>query len=367
MGEIVQTVLGPVAADDLGLTLGHEHLRFRDDAVVAQWPARYDEEHELAAALEAVEAAKAHGVRTIVDPTAMNAGRDVRFQRRVSEATGVHVIACTGIYTFDDLTLYWQMRDADQVAEHFVSDIEQGIQETDAKAAFVKASADVPGITEQVEKVHRAAARASLQTGAPIMCHSAPAVDNGPQQVAILLEEGVAPEKIQICHYGDTTDADKIEALLDLGVYVGLDRFGGPPPPTLEERCATAAELLRRGGHRDRLVISQDFCPTLDFLPPESRPAFAPPPRAGAWRSSSSTSCPTCASRASSTTRASRRSSSRTRGAGSVGAEAHAVAVGDHLADVVVDVADQRPADEERHRPVRPHRVEPVVAVARHV
>ena len=62
----------------------------------------------------------------------------------------------------------------------FVHDIEEGIQGTDVKAAFIKCAADEPGVTERIEKVHRAAARASLRTGAPIMAHSRPASGTGP-------------------------------------------------------------------------------------------------------------------------------------------------------------------------------------------
>ena len=85
----VQTVQGPVEAEQLGLVLVHEHVRFRDEAVAAQWPDRYDEQAELDAALQAVDAAKARGVQTIVDPTAMFGGRDVRFMKRVADQTGV--------------------------------------------------------------------------------------------------------------------------------------------------------------------------------------------------------------------------------------------------------------------------------------
>src|SRR5437588_6229868 len=97
----VQTVQGPVEASELGVVLIHEHLRFRDEAVAVEWPGRYDEQGEFDAALEAVEAAKQRGVQTIVDPTAMFGGRDERFMARVAERTGVRVIACTGIYSYD--------------------------------------------------------------------------------------------------------------------------------------------------------------------------------------------------------------------------------------------------------------------------
>jgi len=93
----IQTVQGPVEAEELGTTLIHEHVRFRDEAVAEQWPARYDREAELAAALDHVNAAAAHGVEAIVDPTAMFGGRDVEFMRRVAQESGVKIVACTGI------------------------------------------------------------------------------------------------------------------------------------------------------------------------------------------------------------------------------------------------------------------------------
>jgi phosphotriesterase-related protein len=264
----VETVNGAVDAGELGTVLIHEHVRFRDEAVAENWPRAYDGEHEMAAAVEAVNAAKDRGVKTIVEPTAMFGGRDVRFQRKVSDATGVQIVPCTGIYTYDFLPHYFQSRSEDQIAELFVADIEQGVQETDIKAAFIKCAADEPGVTANIEKVHRAAARASVQTGAPIMAHSRPASNTGPRQVEIFLEEGVDPAKIQIAHTGDTDDLDYIERLLDTGVWIGLDRYGLELYLPIERRNATLAELLRRG-HADRIHVSQDFCATIDWFPPE--------------------------------------------------------------------------------------------------
>jgi phosphotriesterase-related protein len=269
----VPTVQGVIEADDLGLVLAHEHVRFRDEAVAVQWPDRYDEELELDAALVVVGAAKLKGVQTIVDPTAMFGGRDVRFMKRVADQTGVRIIACTGIYSYDYLPHYFENRDADEMADHFVSDIEGGIQGTDIKAGFLKCAADAAGVTENVEKIHRAVARASVQTGAPIMAHSMPAVGTGPRQVEIFEEEGVDLACVQIAHCGDTDDLDYIEGLLAKGVYAGLDRYGLEMYLPMDRRNATTAELLRRG-HAERLIISQDFCATIDWFPPEAAEAF---------------------------------------------------------------------------------------------
>src|SRR5439155_4383306 len=181
----VQTVQGAVEAEELGTTLIHEHLRVWDEAVHDQWPSAgtvgEEPPHEVKpgddyeVAVREARAAVELGVKTICDPSAMFLGRDVNFMRRVSEETGLQVVPCTGIYTYDYLPLFFANRDPDQIADLFVSDIEQGIQGTDIKAAFIKCAADEPGVNENIEKVHRAAARASLRTGVPIMAHSRPA------------------------------------------------------------------------------------------------------------------------------------------------------------------------------------------------
>src|SRR5215204_6947465 len=222
----VQTVLGPVDPGDLGKTLIHEHFRGRDEATVFQWPHLHDEEAEYGEAVEMARAVQGHDVRTVVEPTAMMLGRDVPFLIRLAQESGFHIVPCTGIYTYDHLPINLQSRDADFIADLFVHDIQQGIQGTDARAAFIKIAADEPGVNDNIEKVHRAAARASLRTGAPIMAHSRPASNTGPRQVEIFLEEGVDPAKIQIAHTGDTDDLDYIEPLLEKGVWIGLDRYG---------------------------------------------------------------------------------------------------------------------------------------------
>jgi phosphotriesterase-related protein len=265
-------VAGPIAGDKLGLTLIHEHFFSSDEAVTAQWPHVRDHEREYSLALESAEAVKQHGVKTIVEPTAMLLGRDVPALQRLASDTGLQIVACTGIYTYDHLPQFLVNRDEDYMAGLFVHDIEEGIQGTGVKAAFVKCAADEPGVNERIEKVHRAAARAAVRTGAPIMAHSRPASGTGPRQVEILLEEGVAPEKIQIAHTGDTDDLDYIEGLLDKGVYIGMDRYGLELFLPMEKRNTTVAELLKRG-YAERMFLSQDFdipiASGLDWYPPE--------------------------------------------------------------------------------------------------
>ena len=274
----IETVTGPIDAEELGTTLVHEHLLARDEAVHVQWPtvAGSAEEHpphavepggEYEVAVREARAAVDLGVNSICDPTAMFLGRDVSFMRRVSEETGLRVVACTGIYTYDHLPTFFISRDPDQIAELFVHDIEQGIQGTEIKAAFIKCAADEPGVTENVEKVHRAAARASLRTGVPIMAHSRPASDTAPRQIEIFEEEGVDLARVQIAHCGDSPDPDYIEGLIQRGVWAGLDRYGIEMYLPWDQRQATTLALLERG-LADRIFLSADSCATIDWFPP---------------------------------------------------------------------------------------------------
>ncbi len=264
----VETVNGPIDVEELGRTLIHEHFRTTDEAMRAQFPHLYDEEAEWAAAMADAHAVKGHGIRTVVDPAAMYLNRDAAFSRRVADEAGIQVVLATGIYTYDHLPQGLLSRDEDAIADIFVHEIENGIQGTGIKPAFIKCAADEPGVTPNVEKVHRAAARASNRTGRPIMAHSRPASGTGPEQMRIFAEEGVDPTKIQMAHTGDTDDLEYIEQLLETGCWVGLDRYGIDIYLPTPNRNATTLALLERG-YADRMFISQDYCSSIDWFPPE--------------------------------------------------------------------------------------------------
>ena len=273
----VETTAGPIDAARMGRTLCHEHLLSVSEAVRFQWPHLHDADAEFARAVEQVRAAMAHGVQTIVDPACMDLGRDARFASRVAEETGIQLVLATGIYGehYTFIAHHYPALIAAADAVVFAHDLEEGIQGTQVKAAFLKTAADEPGITPEVEKVHRAAARASLRTGAPIMAHSRPASRTGLDQMRIFLEEGVAPEKVMIAHTGDTDDLAYVEELLELGPFIGMDRYGTEIFLPDAQRNTTVAALVERG-YADRMVLSHDACATIDWFPPELIAQLAP-------------------------------------------------------------------------------------------
>ena len=266
--DSVETVNGPIEADELGRTLIHEHFRTTDEATRFQFPHLYDEQAEWDAALADANAVKQHGIQTVVEPSAMFLQRDVRFSKRVADEAGINVVVATGVYTYNHLPQPLMNRDEDALAELFVHDIEHGIQGTGIKAAFLKCAADAEGVTDNVAKVHRAVARASLNTGRPIMAHSHPSSGTGLEQMKIFEEEGVDPAKVQIAHTGDTDDLDYIERLLDRGAWIGMDRYGLDLFLPTDKRNATVLALLEKG-HAGRMFLSQDYCSSIDWFPPE--------------------------------------------------------------------------------------------------
>jgi phosphotriesterase-related protein len=142
------------------------------------------------------------------------------------------------------------------------------MQGTDVKPAFLKCAVDEPGITEDVDKILRACARASKRTGRPIMSHSHPASGTGLKQMDVFDEEGVDPAKVVIAHTGDTDDLGYIEELLGRGCYIGMDRYGLDIILPVDKRNATVVELCSRG-HAEKMMLSQDYVGTLDWFPPE--------------------------------------------------------------------------------------------------
>ena len=256
----LQTVLGPMEADDLGFTLSHEHVGTNAAGLRHTYPEIIDREgiieQSTAALKEAYEEA---GLRTIIDVSTFDLGRDIEVIAQVSRQSGVNIVVATGNHLavprpFGEVS-------PDVIASMYVREIEEGIEGTGVKAAVIKVASDRGGITPPQENVLRAAARAHLQTGSPISTHTWSPDRVGDQQVAILEQEGVDLERVYIGHSNDDTDMDYLLGLLDKGVWLGLDRYPGgrvPGTPDWEGRTEIAWKLMA-AGFTERIMLSHDY------------------------------------------------------------------------------------------------------------
>ncbi|MCB1475639.1 MAG: hypothetical protein KDJ53_06335 [Rhodobiaceae bacterium] len=283
---MIQTVCGPVAPQSLGRTLAHEHVVMMTEWLLRDFP-QYSYPGGRDAVQEKVVATmrrlKAAGIDALVDCSALGHGRDIGLVADASASSGLHVVACTGIYTYDELPLAFKRQEplrpgrvTDFMTEMFLTDIESGIQGTDIRAGAIKCASDAPGITANIDRIFRACAQAHRITGAPITTHTNVANRGGLDQQRIFREEGVDLSRVIIGHSGDSTDIDYLRALLDAGSFIGADRFGlhTPTLPGLEHRVATVAELVGLG-YEDQILLSQDASIHTDWWPgPASEHGF---------------------------------------------------------------------------------------------
>ncbi len=260
---MVNTVLGPRSAGELGITLMHEHLLIGFPGWEADAGAPpFSRREALQRCIDRMEELTSLGLRTLVDPCPIDLGRDVEFAAEVAQATGVNIVCATGLYKEDQgAAAYFKLRSAfaDVVAEMvevFVKELTEGIGRTGIKAGVIKVATGEGRITPYEEAVLRAAARAHKATGAPITTHTESGT-MGPQQLDVFVSEGVDPKRVLIGHSCGNSDLRYHLSLLDRGCYLGFDRFG------LEifqpDRVRRAALLGLIGvGFDERIVLSHD-------------------------------------------------------------------------------------------------------------
>jgi phosphotriesterase-related protein len=260
------TATGPRPADELGFTLMHEHVFLRWPPMAQQYPELFQEEEEVGKAVSKLKAARALGVRSLVDLTPIDLGRDARLLRRAAEGSGINLIVATGFYWHGPS--YFRFRPREMITELLLRDITKGISSTGVRAGIIKCATETE-LDRLNDRVLRAAARAHRLSGVPISTHAGATSRMGLEQQRIFQEEGVDLSRVIIGHCDDTDDLSYHEAIIENGSYCGLDRFGLESPATTEDRIKVVVSLVERG-YADRLVLSHDATCYSDALPPEA-------------------------------------------------------------------------------------------------
>lgn len=260
----IQSATGPIDTGDLGFTLMHEHVRVGWGAMYQQYPELFDRESELERAVSRLEAAREAGVRSVVDLTPIDLGRDATLIAEASRRSGVQIIVATGIY-YTEHPFHFEMRPDEEMQQLFVRDITVGISTTGVRAGVIKCATE-PVMHAMNERVLRNAARAAKETGVPICTHTFPANRTGLDQQRIFKEEGVDLGRTVIGHSDDSDDISYLEAIIQNGSYCGMDRIGVPRPRTSEQRADMVAALVEKG-YAERVTLSHDSCCNFHWAP----------------------------------------------------------------------------------------------------
>ncbi len=264
----VETALGPVPTAELGPTLMHEHVVTRSPGVHENWPHLFDRDAILALAERKMADLHARGIRTIVDLTTVDLGRDIGLIVDVARRSRVRIVVATGVWWMPQR--YFVAHGVDAVADLFIRDITRGIGTSGVKAAIIKCATDTAGVTPVIETVLRACARAQKATGVPISTHTWAAGRSGEAQQAIFAQEGVDLRRVIIGHSGDSDDLGYLRGLMERGSTIGMDRFGLESYLPTDKRVAVLARLCAEG-YAPRMVLSHDANCWTDMLSEEDK------------------------------------------------------------------------------------------------
>jgi phosphotriesterase-related protein len=252
----VQTVTGPVPADELGRTLVHEHVlidmyevSLNSVGVLIDEPTAIDE----------LALFRAAGGVTLVDQTTIGLNPDPEGLRRISLASGVTIVAGTGVYWRRFRPPWVEALTEDELCARFVSDLTVGVGPHAIRAGIIGEVATGHRDIDAVEaRGLRAAARAQHETGAPIATHAI-FTRIGLEQLELLESAGARPERVLIGHADTCPSLDYHLAVLDRGAWLGFDTVGQLDKTTDDWRADRLALLLERG-HADQLLVSSDVC-----------------------------------------------------------------------------------------------------------
>ena len=257
MAPRVLTVGGPLPPERIGFTLPHEHTGIYLWHIPGRWDYWELAPDELTLADELGDFRR-RGGSTLVDLTLDGVGRDPERLRRVMSRTGVQIVmGCgwyRGAYYPDEARI--DRRTVEDLADELIGEFRDGVAGSGVRPGIIgEIGTDKPWVSAVEERVHRAAARASVATGMAITTHAilSPV---GLAQLRLFEAEGVDPGRVVIGHADSYPVLDHYLAVLDRGANLEFDfighRFGNE-----EAAEPRLVELIVRG-YGTQLLLSQD-------------------------------------------------------------------------------------------------------------
>src|SRR6185436_18610550 len=192
---------------------------------------------------------KSAGIACLVDGGHPDMGRDADFLRQVSMKSGVPIVAGGGFYS----------------QPFYPKEISTMSEEDIVKALIKQADDDSLGvygeigswdeITADERKVFRAVGKAHVATNLPIFTHTGIPGKSALEQLDILEDAGVNPNRVIIGHLGNLVDTNVYvhKTICRRGGYVGFDRQGNN-----DTQQIPMVMSLIEAGFADHLMFSAD-------------------------------------------------------------------------------------------------------------
>jgi predicted metal-dependent phosphotriesterase family hydrolase len=252
---MIQTVLGKIKPEEFGICSAHEHLSIDLSRIKKDPDTILDDEPGM---LEELEDFYRLGGRSMIEVTNDGMGRDVLRLKRLSEATGVHLITCTGFYKDPFIPEYAQAWKAEQFAAHFIKEATEGIADTRILPGVI---GEVGTSHKEIKSIERelliGAALAGKATGLPVTTHTTLGT-LGYEQVQLLTEHGLPVDQIIIGHQDLNANKDEVLAVLETGAYIAFDTIGKINYRPDEERVEFLLDFIKRG-YEKQILLSADL------------------------------------------------------------------------------------------------------------
>ncbi len=260
---MIRTVLGDIKNPN-GNILMHEHIQCMSNDMLQAFGNKWLDENRLENyAVSILSKLKEQiNLGIFVDGTSIDLGRNVKLLKRISEKTGVHIVASTGFYYYP--SMFSCMRSINDLAAWVLYECENGIEGTDVKPGMLKCAADGK-MTADMQKRIEAVSLAQAETGLPMYAHCSHNDNIAYDMMNIFFKNCVNPEKTILGHASRRLEVAYLESILKEGYYICIDQsFYGD-----EERVARTVYELCEKGHEKKLLFSHDRSLYNDFEIPD--------------------------------------------------------------------------------------------------
>jgi phosphotriesterase-related protein len=291
----IQTVLGPIPAEDLGITMTHEHLLV-DLSPLLRPPVEASKRGVFHAPLtmellgrinfggqvnldnsrlvdvetaigEALHYRRAGG-RTIVEATSIGIGRDPEGLRRIAIGTGLHIVMGASYYLASSHPADMESRSEDDIVAEIVRDVTEGVGGTGIRSGVIGEVGCSYPLTPGERKVLRASGRAQRKTGAPLLIHPGRDEAAPPEIIEVLRDVDADLSRTIIGHIERTIfERSNLKKLAETGCVIEFDLFGREysyykHAPHIDlindaERIRSIAWLVAEG-HGKQIVVAHD-------------------------------------------------------------------------------------------------------------
>ena len=254
--NVIMTVAGPIAAENLGVTLPHEHVLVDFIGAELTSPDRYDSDEVFEVMLPYLQDAARIGVSTFFDCSPAFLGRDPLLLLRLATASGVRIVTNTGYYGAAGdkfVPAHAYAATADELAAGWTTEWEHGIDDTGIRPGFIKIGVDPGRLSDIDRKIVQAAALTHLATGLTIACHTGEA-RAAREVVDTVRAAGVDPSALIIVHADGIRDTATHLQLAETGAWIEYDGVR----PGSSSRHVRLIETLILAGYGDQILLSHD-------------------------------------------------------------------------------------------------------------